>query len=76
MAHKKRAPSGDPHEKPLKDHRCRAWTGLGLFSVSASAVPASGVAFISKVNHLPDAADLPIEHVQFPCIFPFPCGYG
>jgi hypothetical protein len=50
--------------------------GLGLFSVSASAMPASGVASISKVNHLPDAAGLPIEHVQFPCIFPFPCGYG
>ena len=41
--------------------------GLGLFSVSASALPTSGVAAISKVNHVPDAAGLPVEHVQFPC---------
>jgi|BarGraIncu00222A_1022003.scaffolds.fasta_scaffold456559_1 hypothetical protein len=50
--------------------------GLGLFSVSASALPTSGVAAISKVDHVLDATGLPIEHVQFPCVFPFPCGYG
>jgi len=55
--------------------------GLSLFSVSASAMSASGVAAISKVNHVSDAVGLPVEHVQyypygFPCVFPFPCGYG
>ena len=54
--------------------------GFGLFSVSASAMPASGVAAISEVNHVPDPIGLPVERVQYypygyPCVFPF-CGYG
>ncbi len=54
--------------------------GLGLFSVSASAMSASGVAAISEVNHVPDPIGLPVERVQYypygyPCVFPF-CGYG
>jgi hypothetical protein len=39
--------------------------GLSLFSVSASAMSASGVAAISKVNHVSDAIGLPVEHVQY-----------
>ena len=54
--------------------------GFGLFSVSASAMSASGVAAISEVNHVPDPIGLPVERVQYypygyPCVFPF-CGYG
>jgi hypothetical protein len=54
--------------------------GFGLFSVSASAMSASGVAAISEVNHVPDPVGLPVERVQYypygyPCVFPF-CGYG
>jgi hypothetical protein len=55
--------------------------GLSLFGVSASAMSASGVAAISKVNPVSDAVGLPVEHVQyypygFPCVFPFPLGFG
>jgi hypothetical protein len=49
--------------------------GFGLFSVSASAMSASGVAAISEVNHVPDPVGLPVERVQYypygyPCVFP------
>ena len=52
--------------------------GFGLFSVSALAMSASGVAAISEVNHVPDPVGLPVERVQYypygyPCVFPF-CG--
>jgi hypothetical protein len=55
--------------------------GLGLFSVPASAMSASGVAAISEVNHVPDAVGLPVERVQYypygyACVFPFCGGYG
>jgi hypothetical protein len=47
--------------------------GTGFFSVSASAMPGSGVGAISKIDHVPNATGLPIEHVQF---YPYPYPYG
>ncbi|SFK89400.1 hypothetical protein SAMN05444581_1436 [Methylocapsa palsarum] len=50
--------------------------GLGLFGVSASATPSIGLPAISEVSHLTDASGVSIDHAQFPCTFPLPCGYG
>ena len=48
---------------------CAAYGAIIGGANLAQATPMNGL--------LPAAhASLPVEHVQFPCVFPFNCGYG
>ena len=48
---------------------CAAYGAIIGGASLAQATPMKGL--------LPAApAGLPVEHVQFPCVFPFNCGYG